>query len=81
MVSANQAYKSSKSELPFKEWLKREQLKGKLEVHDNEFLNADGEETYTGEVTDTISCNCRPYAKLLFGFALGYLVCKVITKK
>ena len=30
MTSANQMFKESGSNLPFKEWLKREQLKGKL---------------------------------------------------
>ena len=43
MQSANQLYKESGSELNFKEWLRREQLKGKLEVHQDKFLNIDGE--------------------------------------
>tara|TARA_R110001592_G_scaffold90231_11_gene265455 strand:+ start:799 stop:1026 length:228 start_codon:yes stop_codon:yes gene_type:complete len=30
MISANQKYKASNSELPFKEWLKTEQKDGKL---------------------------------------------------
>ena len=30
MISANQLYKESKSELPFKEWLKETQKKGIL---------------------------------------------------
>ena len=40
MSSANKLYKSSGSELPFKEWLRREQLKGKLDVHHDKFLNS-----------------------------------------
>ena len=44
MITANQLYKSSGSELDFKEWLKREQLKGNLKVESKkEFLNADGD--------------------------------------
>ena len=42
MSSANQLYKSSGSTLPFKEWLKREQLKGSLKVEKKEFVNATG---------------------------------------
>ncbi len=76
MLSANQVYKNSNTELPFKEWLKREQLKGKLDVHDNDFLNADAS-------TDVVSspCNCKPLIKFLAGVAIGYVVCKLITKK
>tara|TARA_Y100000356_G_C11242686_1_gene281924 strand:- start:1002 stop:1343 length:342 start_codon:yes stop_codon:yes gene_type:complete len=40
--SANQLYKNSGSNLNFKEWLRREQLKGKLEVHQDKFFNVDG---------------------------------------
>jgi hypothetical protein len=55
MLSANQLYKNSGSELPFKEWLKREQLKGTLQREQtvrvepkpekDKFLNADGDLT------------------------------------
>lgn len=34
MISANQLYKQSKSELPFKEWLKETQQKGILQNHE-----------------------------------------------
>jgi peptidyl-tRNA hydrolase len=34
MISANQLYKESKSELPFKEWLKETQKKGILKNHE-----------------------------------------------
>ena len=39
--SANQLYKESKSELPFKKWLKAEQQNGNLQDHEAMF-NADG---------------------------------------
>ena len=45
--SANQLYKNSGSNLNFKEWLRREQLKGKLEVHQDKFLNIDGDGSET----------------------------------
>jgi len=41
--SANQLYKESKSEQPFKEWLHEEQQNGALADHEKMF-NADGEE-------------------------------------
>ena len=41
--SANQLYKESKSEIPFKEWLHEEQKNGVLADHEKMF-NADGEE-------------------------------------
>ena len=45
MKSANQLYRESGSNKPFKLWLRDEQLKGKLYVHEqSEFLNADGGE-------------------------------------
>ena len=42
MSSANKLYKTSGSDLPFKEWLRREQLKGNLDVHHDSFLNMRG---------------------------------------
>tara|TARA_R110000851_G_scaffold269144_3_gene421804 strand:- start:19 stop:333 length:315 start_codon:yes stop_codon:yes gene_type:complete len=41
--SANQLFKESNSELPFKDWLKTQQKDGALENHDKMF-NANGEE-------------------------------------
>tara|TARA_R110000744_G_scaffold156744_4_gene272482 strand:- start:7518 stop:7793 length:276 start_codon:yes stop_codon:yes gene_type:complete len=41
--SANQLYKESKSELPFKKWLQQEQGNGVLADHEKMF-NADGDE-------------------------------------
>ena len=40
--TANQRYKESKSQLPFKEWLSIEQDKGNLEKHDK-MLSASGD--------------------------------------
>lgn len=37
MISANQLYKQSKSDLPFKEWLKETQKKGILQNHEKMF--------------------------------------------
>jgi len=37
MISANQLYKESKSNLPFKEWLKETQKKGILQNHEKMF--------------------------------------------
>ena len=34
MISANQLYKQSKSQLPFKEWLKETQKRGILQNHE-----------------------------------------------
>ena len=55
MTSANQLYKASGSELGFKEWLKREQLKGALNKSDSkkEFVNATGS-SRTEAVGDTL---------------------------
>lgn len=37
MISANQLYKQSKSDLPFKDWLKETQKKGILQNHEKMF--------------------------------------------
>jgi len=42
MKSANQMYKESGSELPFKEWLQAQQRRGALADHREQKLNADG---------------------------------------
>ena len=43
MKSANQLYKESKSEVPFRDWLKTQQEDGALDNHEKMF-NANGEE-------------------------------------
>ena len=66
MSSANQVYKQSGTELPFKEWLKREQLRGKLDVHEDQFFNADGNEDF-----GTDGCSCSKAIPALIGVAIG----------
>lgn len=66
MQSANQVYKQSGSDLPFKEWLKREQLRGKLDVHEDQFYNADA--AHEGSEVMGIGENIKP---LLIGALLG----------
>ena len=46
--SANQLYKESKTELPFKQWLKKKQNEGVLENHEKMFnANGKGDSTLT----------------------------------
>lgn len=42
MKSANQMYKESGSDLPFKEWLQSQQQRGTLADHREKKFNADG---------------------------------------
>lgn len=42
MKSANQMYKESGSDLPFKEWLQDQQQRGALADHHEKKFNADG---------------------------------------
>ena len=56
MISANQLYKESKSELPFKEWLKETQKKGILKNHEamyNMIEEGSGSETKTKSTTQS----------------------------
>jgi hypothetical protein len=50
MISANQLYKQSKSNLPFKEWLKETQNKGILQNHEKMFnlIESDNESSDNG---------------------------------
>jgi hypothetical protein len=66
MVSANKLYKQSGTDLPFKEWLKREQLRGKLDVHEDQFLNADG---------DSVSSLQGKLMPFVLGAAVGFGLC------
>jgi len=79
MVSANKIYKESKSKLPFKEWLKREQIKGTMEIHDN-YVNANGS---SEEETPTKSCNsCTPiWIPTLTGLAIGGALVYFLLKR
>jgi hypothetical protein len=78
MSTANQLYKASGSELPFKEWLKREQLKGQLDVHENNYINANGGETAPASSSP---CGGNTLLYLAIGLAAGFVLCKVISKK
>ena len=79
METANQLYKSSQSPLPFKEWLKREQIKGKLETHQKQYINANGDDDV--QVTSDIQPNDdKSKHKFLFGLALGIGATLLIQK-
>ena len=83
-TSANKMYKTSGSDLPFKEWLKREQLKGKLDVHDSKFFNADGDDDIdTTAAAQTVECRCLPkiIGALVIGAAIGYGVSMYLNKR
>ena len=77
MTSANQMFKESGSNLPFKEWLKREQLKGKLAVHEDKFLNASAYRHADGN-GDKENTWLVPS---LIGFALGFALSHYVIKK
>ena len=85
-ASANKMYKISGSDLPFKEWLKREQLKGKLDVHESKFYNAGGDDdsTTAAEINAT-TCDCKVVPKvigaLVIGAAIGYGVSVYLDKR
>ena len=73
MESANQLYKSSGSKLAFKEWLKREQLKGKLEVHEDKYLNANGQRD--GGTPECVLWKPAVVGAVI-GFGIGYFIAK-----
>lgn len=93
MISANQYYKNSNSELPFKKWLKIEQMKGKLAVHEGDYLNADGDDygyangesnVAEGEIAQTPKRFEEKFIRrrsFLFGAVLGYAICVLVNKK
>ena len=93
MISANKLYKESASDLPFKEWLRREQLKGNLDIHQDNYLNMDGvDDNQTEVVEDVIEYSTIPMmpvkeAKRNRNFALvigvvgGMLISKYLFKK
>ena len=79
MISANKIYKESKSKLPFKEWLKREQIKGTMEVHDD-YVNANGS---SEDEEPKKSCNtCTPmWIPTLTGLVIGSALVYFLLKK
>ena len=84
MISANKIYKESKSKLPFKEWLKREQIKGTMRVHDN-YVNANGEKKLPPQNDDTESSSCGKctpiWAPTLAGLVIGSALVYFLLKK
>ena len=80
MISANKIYKESKSKLPFKEWLKREQLKGTMQIHDN-YVNAAG--SAEDEKTPEKTCNggTPVWIPTLAGLAIGGALVYFLLKK
>ena len=80
MSSANQLYKASGSNLPFKEWLKREQLKGSLKVKEKEFVNATGstrsdiEEEQAELILQDVISDKEAKAKFRNGLLLGVVL-------
>ena len=86
MSSANKLFKESGSDLPFKEWLKREQLKGNLDVHKDKFLNADGDDDTPAELTPENSilittATKNKTAAFIIGVVAGMLISKYVFKK
>lgn len=79
MISANKLYKDSKSNLPFKEWLKREQIKGTMNVH-NDYVNANGNQEEDQKIKNCDSCT-PIWVPTLVGLALGSALVYFILKK
>ena len=61
MISANQLYKQSNSEMSFKEWLKDTQRKGILQDHEKMYNMIDGQ--YDGEGYEEDSNDLTKYTK------------------
>ena len=71
MISANQLYKESKSELPFKEWLKETQKKGILKNHEAMYNMI--EEGSSAETKTTSSTTQTAKTKLGMTNILGFV--------
>jgi len=92
MSSANKLYNASGTDLPFKEWLRREQLKGKLDVHNDTYLNMDGEDDEMPESPEENPYDDGPPPPVTYtrkdlitysilGIVAGMLISKYIIKK
>ena len=75
MISANKIYKESKSKLPFKEWLKREQIKGTMEVH-GDYVNANGSQEDENKDKGCGSSTPMWMPTLVVGGAIVYFLLK-----
>ncbi len=68
-MSANQRYKESGTTKSFKQWLKDEQMKGQLEIHEKEsFVNANGEEKVKKGMSKNAKVGLALLAVTLIGF-------------
>jgi|TARA_B110000977_G_C10953095_1_gene445441 hypothetical protein len=93
MISANKLYKESASDLPFKEWLRREQLKGNLDIHQDNYLNMVGEDDALPENDQDVQEDLMPPMMsvkeanrnrnfaLVIGVVGGMLISKYLFKK
>lgn len=84
MTSANKIYKASGSKLSFKEWLKREQIKGTMKVEDKKrYVNANGNQENEKENGTTKNCNtCTPvWMPALAGLVLGSAVVYLLLRR
>ena len=93
MISANKLYKESVSNLPFKEWLRREQLKGNLDIHQDNYLNMVGEDDALPENDQDVQEDLMPPMMsvkeanrnrnfaLVIGVVGGMLISKYLFKK
>tara|TARA_R110002167_G_scaffold21854_7_gene78793 strand:+ start:9292 stop:9573 length:282 start_codon:yes stop_codon:yes gene_type:complete len=93
MISANKLYKESASDLPFKEWLRREQLKGNLDIHQDNYLNMVGEDDALPENDEDVreglmppmmsvkEANRNRNFALVIGVVGGMLISKYLFKK
>jgi peptidyl-tRNA hydrolase len=74
MISANQLYKQSKSDLPFKEWLQETQKKGILQNHEKMFnLIEEGANSNGGSTKETSSTTQTAKTKLGMTNLLGFV--------
>ena len=84
MTSANKIYKASGSKLSFKEWLKREQIKGTMRIHDDlKYVNANGAQDEENQDNTTKTCNsCTPvWMPALAGLVIGSAIVYVLLRR
>ena len=92
MSSANQLYKKSGSNLGFKEWLRREQLKGSLDIHQDSYMNMVGDDDVPPVVDYNLSAAAQNaqcivesrsamFKGIAAGLVAGFLISKYIIKK
>ena len=71
MLSANQLYKKSKTDLTFKQWLKDTQSQGVLDNHEEPMFNANGDEQILANTEETSTSDSSG----------GNITLKLTTKK